>query len=105
MSIGNKNLIQRNGGKMTKGMLNNEEIEYAVKPKPITVRQLWKYSCCDNCASAGDFKAYEIRFNKTDFSTPKGNIGKKRYAKVDVVWLCEDCFNEMKQAMNNIKDE
>lgn len=87
---------------MTKGIEWNNKIEYAVKPKPIKVREVGTWCCCDNCASNGNFMVYEIRFNKTNFRTPKGNIGKKRYAKPEVIWLCEDCFNEMKEAFNNI---
>lgn len=90
---------------MTKGMEWQTKIEYQVKPKPIVVRELGHHHCCDNCASHGNFMIYEIRFNKTNFATPKGNIGKKRYAKLDVIWLCEDCLNEMKEAFNNIKRE
>jgi len=90
---------------MTKGIEWNNKIEYAVKPKPIKVRELGTGCCCDNCASHGDFMCYEIRFNETNFATPKGNIGKKRYAKLDVIWLCEDCFNEMKEAFNNIEKQ
>lgn len=88
---------------MSKGMEWNNKIEYAVKPKPIVVRELGTHSCCINCASHGEFMCYEIRYNRTDFATPNGNIGKKRYAKPRSIWLCEDCLNELKEALNNIK--
>ena len=88
---------------MTKGMEWQQKIEYAVKPKPITIREVGHHVCCDNCASHGDFMVYEIRLNQTDFRTPNGNIGKKRYAKPTAIWLCEDCFNELKEALNNIQ--
>ena len=90
---------------MTKGIDWNNKIEYAVKPKPIKVRELGTNFCCENCASNGKFMFYEISYNETNFETPKGNIGKKRYAKPRAIWLCEDCFNEMKEAFNNIQKQ
>lgn len=77
-----------------------EAIEYQVKPKKIKIEIRPNYCCCENCANVG--KVYVIHYNDTNFATPKGNIGKKRYAKPRQLWLCENCFNELKEAIENV---
>ena len=85
-----------------KGYAGDERIKYTRKPPKITVEEIGKYSCCDNCASYGQHKTYAIHFSNTDYALPSGNIGKNRYAKPRQLWLCEYCFKELKDGMDKM---
>ena len=87
-----------------KGYAGNEKIIYAKKPPKIFVELLDRaYVVCDNCAGYGEHKTYAIHFSKTNYATPSGNIGKNRYAKPEKIWLCEDCFKELKKAIIEVE--
>lgn len=78
------------------------EIEYAKKPRKIRVENTEGGCCvCDNCAQVGH--VFILKFNEISFKTPKGNIGKKRYAKNRELWLCDKCFSELHKAVGSVE--
>ena len=77
--------------------VREEIIEYYVSPRKITIEHREKGCCCDNCANVGE--VYIIKYNKTDFASESGYIGDKRTAKDRELWLCKECFNELKKAI------
>lgn len=88
---------------MTSKDIDGSIIEYAVKPKKIKIEFRPKACCCDNCANVGE--VFKIKYNVTNFRTPAGNIGKKRYAKPEELWLCANCYNELLTAMLKLNKE
>ena len=71
--------------------------KYYELPPKITIDNNNKACCCDNCASVG--KVYKIKYSLTDFATETGFIGEKRTPKPQQIWLCEDCMQELIDAI------
>ena len=83
---------------MPKGYEYGKKIEYRIEPKPIKIDYNGRgHCCCDNCATVD--KVFKIHYNETDFANEVGAILKKRTAKPRQLWLCEDCFKELIDAI------
>lgn len=89
-----------------KGTEWGQPIKYLREPPKIEVKKRGRHCQCDNCAGHGEkLMTYTIYYSKTDYALPNGDIGDERYAKPRELWLCEECFNELKEAINNIGKE
>lgn len=76
---------------MPKGYKEGKKIEYFKEPQPITI----DYSCnnrcyCDNCGGVDN--VFKIHFNHINVSYNYSAINKQ-------LWLCEDCFKELINAI------
>lgn len=79
-------------------VVGGEPVEYAIPPKKIKVEKSDSKFCqCNNCMNTTF--VYKITLNESNFMTPKGNIGSKIYAKPYEIWLCEECFKQLFNAM------
>lgn len=78
------------------------KIIYGKKPRQIQILNTKTIKCqCDNCANVGHI--YKLLYNKTDFRTPAGNIGKRQYAKDKEIWLCDECVEQLKKSILEVK--
>lgn len=75
--------------------------EYGRKPEKIIVLYKKGYYVCDNCYNVGG--VYAIRYNQCDYETPDKKISKQVYAKTRYYFLCEECFEELIEAIREVK--
>lgn len=82
--------------------VSGEKIIYGKKPRLIQILNTKTTKCqCDNCANVGHI--YKLLYNQTDFRTPSGNIGKRRYAKDREILLCDECVEQLKKTILEVK--
>lgn len=85
---------------------NKTESRYWTKPSKIKVNIARGHCICPNCGGqANDVDYYHIWYNQTDHVTAKGNEGKYLHPKPQIMVLCEDCMEELLQAIQTAKDE
>lgn len=92
---------------MTKSMIDGKPIEYDPRwpLRPISAERLpyVSYTGCV-CSNCGGHEAFvSIKFNESNFRLPNGEISKMMVAKPMSIWLCPDCLDELRKAIEEVE--
>lgn len=86
---------------MPKGFHFGKKIEYEKAPRKITIDNNNRACMCENCGGVG--QVYKIYYNDTNYADDTGNIRKNMYAKEMELWLCEECMQELIDAIKSAR--